>query len=61
MKKANEVIEENRSMITDASPYEDADFDTLAGLLQSKAIRLNAILTGDCVEQNSWNMFEENP
>lgn len=48
----------NILFFTDASPYDDAAVETLTELLRSKAIRLNAIITGDCTDRNSWNEIE---
>jgi hypothetical protein len=49
----------NILFVTDASPYDDADIEGLAGLLRSKAIRLTSIVTGDCSNTNSWNNLED--
>jgi hypothetical protein len=40
---------------TNASPYADADVDKVIELLRSKGIRFNAMITGDCSMQESWN------
>mgnify|MGYP003572024963 CR=1 FL=1 len=40
---------------TDASPYPDADVKTVMIQLRSKGIRFNAMITGDCSMQDSWN------
>ena len=41
---------------TDASPYADADVDGTLELLLSKGIRFNAMITGDCSKESSWNL-----
>jgi len=40
---------------TDASPYDDADIEKVMRLLRGKGIRFNAMITGDCSMQDSWN------
>jgi hypothetical protein len=40
---------------TDASPYPDAKVQEVLDLLKSQNIRLNATVTGDCGDVNSWN------
>ncbi len=40
---------------TDASPYDDADVEKVMTLLRGKGIRFNAMITGDCSMQESWN------
>ena len=40
---------------TDASPYADAEVETVVNLLRDKGIRFNAMITGDCSDQSSWN------
>ena len=40
---------------TDASPYEDADVEGTIKRLRDKGIRFNAMLTGDCSMEESWN------
>ena len=42
-------------LITDASPYPDADIENVIEQLLSKGIRLNAQITGDCSIESSWN------
>ena len=42
--------------VTDASPYDDADVEGTLALLRSKGIRFNAMLTGDCSMESSWNL-----
>jgi uncharacterized repeat protein (TIGR01451 family) len=42
-------------LATDASPYDDADIESLMELIRSKAMKLNVMLTGDCVDKNHWN------
>jgi len=44
-------------LITDASPYEDADLGVLTKRLRDKGIRFNTLISGDCTTssgQNSW-------
>jgi len=41
--------------VTDASPYDDADIEGTLELLRSKGIRFNAMITGDCSKESSWN------
>lgn len=41
---------------TDASPYEEADVDTLIERIGNKGIQLTTVITGDCADgENSWN------
>jgi uncharacterized repeat protein (TIGR01451 family) len=40
---------------TDASPYADAEVEKVIELLRAKGIRFNAMITGDCSQENSWN------
>jgi len=40
---------------TDASPYDDANVAGLAPLIETKHIKLQAIITGDCSNRESWN------
>jgi uncharacterized repeat protein (TIGR01451 family) len=40
---------------TDASPYEDADVEGTIERLRNKGIRFNAMITGDCSLESSWN------
>ena len=42
---------------TDASPYADADLGKLDTLLKGKDMKFSAILTGDCSNQDSWNVL----
>jgi uncharacterized repeat protein (TIGR01451 family) len=42
-------------LITDASPYPDANIEKVIEQLLSKGIRLHAQITGDCSTENSWN------
>jgi uncharacterized repeat protein (TIGR01451 family) len=44
---------------SDASPYENADIASVAEMLRKKGIRFNAILTGDCSQQNSQNEWSD--
>ncbi len=44
---------------TDASPYPDADVQSVLDLLQSKNIRLHATVTGDCANSDSENGFAQ--
>ena len=41
--------------VTDASPYEDADVEGTLAKLRSKGITFNAMVFGDCSDENSWN------
>ncbi|RKZ51486.1 MAG: hypothetical protein DRQ99_33160, partial [Candidatus Parabeggiatoa sp. nov. 3] len=40
---------------SDAAPYADADIEKLMALLKGKGIRLNAMITGDCSQENDLN------
>ena len=40
---------------TDASPYDDADVGATVERLRNKGIRFNALITGDCSMEESWN------
>jgi len=40
---------------TDASPYEGSDVDDMIARLNSNGIRFNAMVFGDCSDENSWN------
>jgi hypothetical protein len=40
---------------TDASPYEGSDVDDMIARLNSNGIRFNAMVFGDCADENSWN------
>jgi uncharacterized repeat protein (TIGR01451 family) len=40
---------------TDASPYPDADVEGVVQLLKEKAVKFNALITGDCTMKESWN------
>jgi hypothetical protein len=42
---------------TDASPYADADLDKLSNLLKNKDMTFSSILTGDCSDEDSWNVL----
>ena len=42
---------------TDASPYADADIEKLGNLISGKDMNLITILTGDCTNQDSWNVL----
>ncbi|MEK8018603.1 MAG: choice-of-anchor D domain-containing protein [Candidatus Parabeggiatoa sp.] len=42
-------------LITDASPYPDANIESVIEQLLSKGIRLHAQITGDCSIESSWN------
>jgi uncharacterized repeat protein (TIGR01451 family) len=42
-------------LATDASPFDDADIEKLAALIQSKNMEFHTIITGDCTNQNDWN------
>jgi len=41
--------------VTDASPYEDADVVGISERIGTKEIIFNAVVTGDCSNQDSWN------
>jgi len=43
------------NLVTDASPYDDADIDALIERLLSHNIRVNVLMTGDCTNPDSWN------
>jgi len=40
---------------TDASPYEGSDVDGMIARLKSNAITFDAMIFGDCADENSWN------
>ena len=40
---------------TDASPYADADIEKVSELLRSKKIHFNAMISGDCSQEQDWN------
>jgi hypothetical protein len=40
---------------TDASPYDDADVEETMVSLRYRGIRFNAMITGDCSMEKSWN------
>jgi len=40
---------------TDASPYEGSDVDDMMARLRSNGIIFNAMVFGDCSDENSWN------
>ncbi len=42
---------------TDASPYADADLEKLGKLMSGKDMNLVTILTGDCSNQDDWNVL----
>ncbi len=42
-------------LATDASPYPKANLEELAALIKSKNMKFNAIITGDCTTEESWN------
>jgi len=42
---------------TDASPYPDADLEKLGKLISGKDMNLVTILTGDCSNQDDWNVL----
>jgi uncharacterized protein YegL len=50
-------VKEGGTMIfvTDASPYENADVEGTLAKLRSKNITFNAMVFGDCADENSWN------
>jgi len=43
---------------TDASPYEGSDVDDMVARLRSNGIIFNAMVFGDCADENSWNQPE---
>jgi uncharacterized repeat protein (TIGR01451 family) len=57
LNKAVDHVEDGGTIlfVTDASPYDDADVDALTERLRNKGIRLNAIITGNCTQKDSWN------
>jgi hypothetical protein len=42
-------------LITDASPYPDADLTGMADLIKQKSVRFNALISGDCAASDSMN------
>lgn len=44
---------------TDASPYPDADVEGVVQLLKEKAVKFNALITGDCTMKESWNTLPQ--
>jgi hypothetical protein len=40
---------------TDASPYEGSDVEEMIVRLRNKGIIFNAMIFGDCSDENSWN------
>jgi hypothetical protein len=40
---------------TDASPYDDADMAALAARLKTQQVKFNAVVSGDCGDEESWN------
>ena len=44
---------------TDASPYPDADLEKLGNLISGKDMNLTTILTGDCSNEESWNLLSK--
>ena len=50
---------ENGSILfaTDASPYPDADVNNLLEKLREKAIKINALILGDCSMNDSLNQL----
>jgi hypothetical protein len=45
------------ALVTDASPYDDADLVAISEGLKEKAIKFNPFITGDCSNQDSWNVL----
>ncbi|HIE01975.1 MAG TPA: VWA domain-containing protein [Thiotrichaceae bacterium] len=45
---------------TDASPYDDANVENVIEQLRRKGIRFNALITGDCSIDSSWNVMPSN-
>jgi uncharacterized repeat protein (TIGR01451 family) len=48
-------------LVTDASPYDDADLVAISEGLKKKAIKFNPFVTGDCSNQESWNALPNQP
>jgi hypothetical protein len=44
-------------LVTDASPYDDADLVGITNALKEKAIDFHPFVTGDCSDQDSWNVL----
>jgi len=42
-------------LVTDASPYDDANLEGITDALKEKAIKFHPFVTGDCTDQDSWN------
>jgi len=49
------------ALVTDASPYEDADLAAISKALTDKAINFNPFVTGDCSDEESWNILPNQP
>jgi uncharacterized repeat protein (TIGR01451 family) len=45
------------ALVTDASPYDDANLVAISDALKEKAIKFNPFITGDCSNQESWNVL----
>jgi len=46
-------------LASDAAPYPEADVEKVMALLSAKGIRLNAMITGDCSQENDQNELPE--
>jgi hypothetical protein len=46
-------------IVTDAAPYPDSDITGAIKSLRDKAIRVHAMITGDCSNENDWNTLPE--
>jgi uncharacterized repeat protein (TIGR01451 family) len=44
-------------LVTDASPYDDADLVGITNALKEKAIDFHPFVTGDCSDKDSWNVL----
>jgi len=40
---------------TEASPYDDADMESLATRLKTQQVKFNAVVSGDGGDKDSWN------
>jgi len=48
-------------LVTDASPYDDADLVAITKALKDKAIEFDSFVTGDCSDKDSWNILPNQP
>jgi len=46
---------EPSDLLLSASPYEDSDVDDMMARLRRNGITFNAMVFGDCSDENSWN------